>query len=508
MEKSPKVQKLEELAKTLNGLRAKNKKIVLCHGVFDLLHVGHIRHFKQAKKMGDVLIVTLTPDRYVNKGPHRPAFPEDLRAESIAALDCVDYVAVNHWPTSIETIKLLKPNFYVKGSDYKDAGKDLTGKICEEEDAVKAIGGEIAFTDDITYSSSNLINRYMSPFPKEVSDFLADFSKRYSSEKILGYLDSIHKLKTLVIGETILDNYVYVDVIGKSSKEPVLAAQLVSAEKFAGGSLAIANNVANFCDNAAILTFLGTQDTDEEFVRQHMRPNLKNIFMYKENSPTIVKRRFIENYSLTKLFEIYVMNAKDINTKENTAFCRKLHQILPQYDVVIIADYGHGMMTKEAINVICEKARFLAVNTQANAGNRGFNTVLKYPRADFISMAEHEIRLEFRNQTDDVKDIMLQLVKALKCHKVIVTRGKNGCIGYSKATGFFQIPAFVQQVVDRIGAGDAVLSLTSLLVANKVPMEAIGFIGDVVGAEAVMTIGNKTPIERTSLYKHIVSLMK
>ena len=159
-----KIKDVEELAEVIDSLRANNKKIVHCHGVWDLLHVGHVRHFEQARGLGDVLVVTVTPDKYVNKGPHRPAFNEDLRAEAVAALDCVDSVAINRWPTAVQTIELLKPDIYVKGSDYKDANKDYTGKITEEEAAIKAVGGEIAFTDDITFSSSSLINRYMTEY--------------------------------------------------------------------------------------------------------------------------------------------------------------------------------------------------------------------------------------------------------------------------------------------------------------------------------------------------------
>src|SRR5437016_229254 len=114
-----KIKPLAELARLSKSLRAKGKKVVQCHGVFDLLHIGHIRHFEQAKKLGDVLVVTLTRDPYVNKGPHRPVFAQDLRAEAIAALGCVDYVALNETPMAVEAIKSLKPHFYVKGSDYK-----------------------------------------------------------------------------------------------------------------------------------------------------------------------------------------------------------------------------------------------------------------------------------------------------------------------------------------------------------------------------------------------------
>ena len=505
---SDKIKNIEELAEIIATLRASSKKVVHCHGVFDLLHIGHIRHFEQAKKLGDILVVTVTPDKYVNKGPHRPAFTEDLRAESIAALDCVDYVTINKWPTAVETIKLLKPDIYAKGADYKDAQKDYTGKIADEEAAIKSVGGKIAFTDDITFSSSSLINKYLPVFPEEVSEYLGGFSERYPLDDILRYLENARPLKVLVVGEAIIDEYQYCESIGKSAKEPVLAAQYLSTEKFAGGVLAVSNHVANFCDNVGLLTFLGTEDTQEDFVRQHVSSNVEKMFLYKENSPTIVKRRFIESYLLTKLFEVYVINDEEVSKTESQALCGKLRDILPQYEVVIVVDYGHGMLTGDSIDILCSQAHFLAVNTQANAGNRGFNTISKYPRADYVCIAEHEIRLEYRNQRGDIRDMLLDVSQKLGCGRVIVTRGNRGCLCYNKDEGFIEVPAFAHQIVDRVGIGDAFLSLTSLCVAQNAPMEIVGFIGNVVGAEAVATVGNRTPIERASLFKHIESLLK
>src|SRR3989338_2117378 len=110
-----KIVQIEELSKLIQDLKTKRKKIVHCHGCFDLMHPGHIKHFQAAKKMGDILIVTITPDKYVDKGPCRPVFNETLRAESIAALECVDYVSINKWPTAEEALRLLKPDIYVKG---------------------------------------------------------------------------------------------------------------------------------------------------------------------------------------------------------------------------------------------------------------------------------------------------------------------------------------------------------------------------------------------------------
>jgi rfaE bifunctional protein kinase chain/domain/rfaE bifunctional protein nucleotidyltransferase chain/domain len=508
MERNLKVKTLDELAEILASLRAEGKKVVHCHGVFDLLHIGHIRHFEQSKNLGDILVVTVTQDRYVNKGPHRPAFPENLRAESIAALDCVDYVAINDWPTSVETIMALKPAVYAKGPEYRDASKDYTGKITDEEEAVKSVGGEIAFTEDITYSSSSLINKYLPIFPKVTTDFLADFAGRYSEHDILKYLENAQTLRVLVVGEAIIDEYQYCESIGKATKEPALVAQYIFKEKYAGGSLALVNHVANFSDNVGLLTFLGTEDSQEDLIRQHVNDNVEKIFLYKDNSPTIVKRRFIENYLLTKLFEVYVVNNEDLSKAENEALCQQLSTILPRFDIVIVVDYGHGMMTKEAIDVLCKESKFLAVNTQTNAGNRGFNTISKYSRADFVSLAEQEIRMELRDLKGDLKDMVSALSRRMGGSRVIVTRGKYGSLCYSKDEGFFEVPAFAQQVVDRIGAGDALLSVTSLCVAQQAPIEVVGFIGNVVGAEAVQIIGNKMPIERVPLLKHIVSLLK
>src|SRR5947209_9047303 len=138
---SNKIRQVNELAATLAGLRTHGKKIVHCHGVFDLLHIGHIKHLEAARKLGDALVVTMTPDRFVNKGPHRPAFPERLRAEALASLTCVDFVAINEWPTAVETIERLRPDFYVKGRVRESGKRDHTDAIDREANAVKAPAG-------------------------------------------------------------------------------------------------------------------------------------------------------------------------------------------------------------------------------------------------------------------------------------------------------------------------------------------------------------------------------
>jgi len=158
-----KILELDELAKKIRGLKSEGKKIVHCHGCFDLMHIGHIKYFQASKKMGDVLIVTLTPDIYVDKGPDRPVFSQNLRAESIAALECVDYVAVNKWPTAEDTLRLLRPDIYVKGQEFEKL-EDKTGKIQKENEIVKEIEAEMRFTHEIVFSSTKLLNQCKNEF--------------------------------------------------------------------------------------------------------------------------------------------------------------------------------------------------------------------------------------------------------------------------------------------------------------------------------------------------------
>jgi len=503
-----KIKEIEQLSKLLESLRAEGKKIILCHGCFDLLHIGHIRYFSQAKTFGDVLVVTITPDEFVDKGPNRPAFDQNLRAEAVASLDCVDYVAINKWPTAEETLHLLQPDVYVKGSDFKNATDDITGKLAREEKIVHEIGAEMAFTQDIVFSSTSLINRFLSTFPEEIQQYLNIFRTRYALDEIIDLLDKMSSLKVLVIGDTILDDYHYCHPIGISSKDPIVAVQYKSYDIFVGGVLAVANHVANFAQNVSLVTVLGEKDGYEDFIRSKLHDNVSPYFIIQDGAPTIIKRRFVEGYSLNKLFEVYIMDDSGLSAEKDYQLCEWLKKEISQYDIVIAADFGHGAISTNTRQALVDHAPFLAVNTQANSGNRGFHTVSCYSKADYVSIAEHEIRLETRDLKNKIMSIVEKISDKVDCPTLVVTRGKKGCLIRDKDGAFVEVPAFAQKVVDRIGAGDAFFAITSLAVILNASPEIVGFIGNVVGALAVEILGNQKSIDKMSVKKYITSLLK
>ena len=280
IEAAKKIIRAENISKELEAHRP-HCKVVQCHGVFDLLHIGHIKHLQRAKNFGDLLVVSITADRFVNKGPGKPYFSEYLRAEALASLTCVDYVVINHHLTAIEPIQTIRPGFYVKGIEYQDSVADITGKISEEEEAVKSVGGQLIFTKDIVFSSSTLLNRFFSPFSQEVMSYLDQFKAKYPVADILNYFEGCKKLKVLLVGEAVIDIYHYGEAIGKSGKEPILVTKYHREEVYIGGVLAIANHLSNFCAEVTCMTMLGEKGEYEEFIRDRLNPIVYMICHYK-----------------------------------------------------------------------------------------------------------------------------------------------------------------------------------------------------------------------------------
>lgn len=489
----------------LAPLQAEGKRIVHCHGCFDLLHIGHIRYLQKASNLGDVLVVTVTPDRYVNKGPHRPAFPEAFRAESLAALDCVDYVAINEWPTAVETIGLLKPTVYAKGAEFRES---RTPELIREEESAAAVGAEVAFIEDITSSSSQLINKHLSPFPQEVDQYLLRLSEECGAVRILDFLEQTQSLKVLVVGETIIDEYYYCQTLQRSSHAPVLAMQHLSHERFASGAAAVANHLASFCSEVGLLSLLGTEQSEEGWLRDQLRENVRAAFVYKAHSPTIMRRQYREWYFALPVLEIYMMNDDPLTEGDEQSLRLLLEEAIPEHDMVIVADYGHGMLTEQAVRTLCDQAKYLAVNTQVSAANVGYHTIARYSRADYVCLAEQELRLERRSRSGDIQPLIIEVAQQLDAPRAVVMRGNRGCVGHSRSEGFHEAPAVAARIVDRSGAADAFLAVTSLCAFHEAPLEILCFLGNVAGAKAVATMGNRETLDKLQLRRHVESLLK
>lgn len=504
-----KIRPLQDLATIAEQARSEGKQVVLAHGSFDLLHMGHVRHLEQARRQGDILIVTITGDAFINKGPGRPVFTASLRAEMLAALSYVDWVGVNEHPSAENVIATIRPSVYVKGSDYANQNDDITGKIVEERNAVEAGGGRIHFTDDITFSSSNLLNRHFDVFDPALRSFLDSIRSDNMLEQLFRIIENVADMRVLLVGDTIIDEYQYVSPLGKSPKENLIPTLYRDREIFAGGVIAAANHVAGFCRNVHVLTCLGDADSHEETVRAALHDNVGLDFLLRPGVPTTRKSRYIDRDYFRKMFEVYFMEDSPLGGELEEKMLAEIDRLAPDYDLVIVTDFGHGLISPRIGQRLLEKGKFVAINAQSNSANTGFNLITKYERADYVCIDAPEARLAVADKYSDVEVIASSSLPArVACERLIITHGRHGCVTFDKHHGVHRIPAFTGQALDTMGAGDAFLAVTAPLVASGAPMDLIGFIGNAVGAMKVGIVGHRRSVEKVMLLKYLTTLLK
>ncbi len=504
-----KIIDFENIEKILKPIKNRKKKIVLCHGVFDLLHIGHIKHFESAKSYGDILIISVTPDKFVHKGFNRPYFNSDQRIESLASIKIIDFVILNQSKNAVDVIDKIKPNYFCKGPDYKNHNKDITGQIKNELKAVKKYGGHLVYSKDPVYSSSSILNESAGIYDLNQRNFINRIKTVINLNNFDKQVEKLRDLKVLVLGETIIDKYVFCEALGKSGKEPHLVLRDIKEEVYLGGVVAIARNISDFCKNITILSALGQNKEFKKHINKNLPNNVKAKFFYKTKSPTIIKKRYIEEVSKNKVLGVYTMNDELLNKNDETLFEKMILKEIKKNDIVVVSDYGHGLITKKISKILCKNSKFLALNAQSNASNVGYHTIQKYKNVHCVVMNETELRHELRDKNEKLEILVKKLSKMINIKNLIVTRGSSGAIMYDQIKNKYIVcPAFASKVVDKVGAGDSMLSIISVLLKLKFKNIVALFLGSLAGALSVEEMSNKVPISKIKLLKYFNHIIK
>lgn len=491
-------------------LKSTEKTIALCHGVFDLVHPGHIVHLEQAREMADVLVVSITAAKYVRKGPGRPYFDDEMRMKFLAALECVDYVLLSEGYTVDDIIECVEPNIYVKGEEYAKAEDDITGKITEEKALVEKHGGKIQYTTGQTFSSTKLINTAMSGLPEEVRHYVEDFKTRYSIQDIRNYAETASKLNVLVVGDVIIDKYTYCSVQGLMSKDMGYSARIRHSEEYWGGSIAIARHLSSFTENVTLLSIIGDEEEIRLRIFEELSDPIKLNLFYSSQFPTIIKHRYLtRNAKREEYRKVLAVNnipekmkyEKDI--KE--AFKARLSEKLESSDVVFLCDFGHGLIDEEVIELIQKKAKYLVLNCQTNSSNHGLNVITKYARADVFSLDQQELKLAFPVYAEDEEAGLKKLAEYMSGNGWL-TRGSYGAWGIDEGS-IMNCPAFTLTVKDTVGAGDAFFSVAGLYASAGAPIEIGTFMGNIGGALGANIVGNKEAVEKVNVLKYASTLL-
>ena len=405
----------------LSNLRNKNKtKIIgLAHGVFDLLHYGHILHLKKAKEQCDILVVSITASDYVNKGPNRPYYNNKKRLEIMSSLENVDFIVLSNEKTAKLILNTLKPNIYFKGDEYENVSKDYTKNIIKEINLLKKNKGKIVYTNEKTLSSSSIINKYFLKKTDDQRKFLEKLKKKLDFAKIIKIINKAKKNKVLVIGDAIIDKYVFCKTLGKSPKEDVLSVAEAYEEKYIGGIFATTNHLSQFSDNVTLLTMIGDKGFNKSKIMPILSKNIKKRFFEKKNFNTLEKTRYLHKDNNNKLFQKANYNNFQTTPAIEKKILSFLNSNIKKYDLVIVNDFGHGLISKKIKDVIQKKSKFLTLNVQTNSANSGYNYVSLYRKANYITLDEPEARLATQDNSSKSNILFKKILKSYSLFRFI-----------------------------------------------------------------------------------------
>jgi cytidyltransferase-like protein len=489
----------------LRKLQGNGKKLVQCHGTFDLLHPGHIVHFEESRALGDVLVVTVTGEEHVNKGPGRPFFSDALRIKSLAALECVDFVIAVPFPAAVEAIMCVHPDIYCKGKEYEDVNRDVTGDMRDDVAAVERIGGRVVYVGSVVLSSTRLLNQNFETYAPEVRECCANLAKTFTSDDFKEIVESFSDLNVLIIGDIIFDRYSTVSVQGLTSKNRILSGRYIQDDLQAGGALAVFRHVRQFTPNVTLVSITGEEDWINETLSLYVSSESDAVLRVPEFT-TVVKQRYVEPQAsgkeLSKLFSVNFIDAQHPSVKIQDQVCECISSRLENCDLVMAMDFGHGVLEERVRALVQEKAPFLALNCQTNSNNHGFNIINRqYERADSFSLDQTEIELATGRRNLDYSAALSDLMSALNARYAWLTRGSVETIGLDSTGSESRCPPFEDNIVDSVGAGDAFCAVTSLAAAKRLPLHVSTFMGQLAGAQAVKIVGNRDSIEKSKFLK-------
>lgn len=455
-----KIKTAEELRQIL-GARPRKKKVIMCHGVFDVVHPGHVRHLIYAKTKADILVASLTADIHISKGHHRPHIPQELRALNLAAFEIVDFVVIDKNATPLDNIRLLQPEFFAKGYEYTSGG--LPPKTQEEVAVLKEYGGEMIFTPgDIVYSSTRLID--LAP-PSIKHEKLLTFmdSEKLTFDALRAALSGLSKFKVHVLGDTIVDSYTQTAMIGGQTKTPTMSVLYERRDDYIGGAAVVAEHLRAAGAEVVFSTVLG-DDAFKDFVLEGLKKTGVDCRpVIDKTRPTTNKNAIVAGgYRLLKLDTLDNRSISDDIVGRLAGAVRDVPS-----DAVVFSDFRHGIFNRRtipALTAAIPEGRYKVADSQVASR---WGNITEFQGFDLITPNEREARFALADQDSGIRPLASSLYDAAKCRTLILKLGERGVLtcrssDHESLESFIVVDSFVERVVDAVGAGDALLAYATL----------------------------------------------
>jgi len=510
-----KVLSLEQLLAQRELARRAGQRVVHCHGCFDIVHPGHLRHLRHAKAQGDILLVSITGDSLINKGTGRPLIPQELRAENLAALDCVDWVHVEPRPTALELLNEVQPDVYVKGREY-EFNNDPRFKA--EQDAVVRHGGRVVFSSgDVVFSSTALIaalEQSADPYHARMKSLLS--APELDGEQLVRTISGFRGQRIVVVGETITDTYVHCDRPDIAGESPIMTLRPVEKRTYDGASAIIARHLVAMGALPILVTAM--PDTPEcGAMRNRLLAEGVQVRSINIDTPLPEKQRFL--VGAQKVMKLDLVQPIELDSARQQLLIGLATDAASERggcDGAIIADFGLGLLAQGTLGrlgaAIRPKTRVLTGDV---SGRR--SGLLSMKNYDLLCPSEGEIRDACRLYDQGLPMVVWRLLDETRSGSAIVTMGSEGLIGFSRLAGKSSdgawdnklkaehVPAMSTHAIDALGCGDALLSAATLALCTGTPLLPAAFLGAIAAAVQVQRLGNMV-VSATDLRHGVVRL--
>ena len=465
----------------------RRKKIILCHGVFDVVHPGHIRHIAYAKTKADILIVSITADKFITKGSYRPHIPQKLRALNLAAFEMVDYVLIDNNKTPHNLLKKIKPDFFAKGFEYTSKG--LPKATESENKTLSSYGGQLIFTPgDVVYSSSRFLNLSLPDINYEKLILLMNNNK-LTFVDLKSYLNKIKKLSVHVVGDTIVDSYSRTNFIGGQTKTPTFSVLFNNKEDYTGGAAIVTLHLAAAGAKVCFSTVLGNDELGKKVLNDLKKSKIKVNYFYDNSRPTTNKNTFIS--SGYRLLKVDTLDNTPISEETIGKIIKTLKSNIS--DVVIFSDFRHGIFHGGSTLKFCKnisKKSFKVADSQVASR---WGNITEFKNFDLITPNEKEARFSLGDQDSTVGGLIGALRKKTNSKNIILKLGSRGlvCSGSRAINEVVSLGSFAENVLDAVGSGDALLAYSSLVLKVSNSLAAASIIGSIAAACECEIDGNK-----------------
>lgn len=502
-----KIKSKEDFRQFIKNAQSSHKTVVQCHGCFDIIHPGHIRYLEQAKSLGDILVVSLTADKFILKGDTRPFMPEELRSKAMAALEIVDAVYVDGESWAGPILEFAQPDIYVKGKEYENTYDGVFG---DERNIVESYGGKMHFTSgEVVFSSSKIIEDFKNKFALDFEVFRTFTSRNNINQDVLNNLiQSFTDQKIAVVGEVVVDEYIHCEVLGLSSEAPIPTVRPIKTERFVGAAGVIAKHVKSFGGHVKFFSICGDDEQGKLIESDLKESGVDYHISYKGD--TIRKTRFIADDQ--KLVKIDYSKNYELEEEEAEQFIENFKKNCTDIKTLVFSDFNYGLINRKIRKELTSWCNEKNIKVIADVSSTLGGNISQYKDCFLVSPTEKEARMIFNDFESGLSHIAYKLLKMINCKNLVITLGANGLLAFkNKEFSVYgneerhleqeYIPAIEKNAVDPVGAGDAMLAMITLVVSAGGSVAEAVYLGNIASFMEVNILGNSViPIDKISSY--------